>query len=525
MKKKQTYKEYLQKSFIQYAMVLFFTMAFLLVLFFMVHFYLTVVRQNTQSNIQTVSYFQDKYDSYEKECDVLVKNKDIFSTLDGDLSARTELSRSLYSFANQEDIKAIFVLLDRNGEVVLSNLTSGNTINFSSSPFVVRTISRLQNKPETTLAQICDVELTQEQNCFYSFAKEIVNEKNECEGYLFLNMKTSNMDEYADNLNDEILIVDRFNNAIFSSIKLEKDPGDKFPARRVNLEIERNGIYTIEKEKMYTRLYSIENPEIRIYTLTSIERNIQMLRMAGSFFMLMLVAVGILIILMTRLYTRLNERGMRDLMRDLEVKNLEEQFNPHFVFNVMESVRFQIDEDPHKAQDMLLAFSTLMRYSINYGQSKVRLETDIDYLSDFLMLQKIRYNNLLTYEFQIPDELLDCMIPKLLLQPIIENSIRHGFIKGKELHIQIIAEEKDNELIFTIKDNGKGITEEKLKEIRARFEEEVSDETIKHVGLYNVEKVLSMLYGEQYGLTINSHIDEGTIVILRMPYEVEDEDV
>lgn len=191
----------------------------------------------------------------------------------------------------------------------------------------------------------------------------------------------------------------------------------------------------------------------------------------------------------------------------------------------MESVRFQIDEDPKKAKNMLLAFASLMRYSINYGHSKVRLETDIDYLNDFLMLQKIRYNQLLSYDFHIPDELLDCLIPKLLLQPIIENSIRHGFVKGQQLHIDIKAEHVGDELIFTVQDNGKGIPEEELQEIKERFKEEVSDDTVKHIGLYNVEKVLSMLYGEEYGLKIDSTINVGTTVVLRMPYEIEEEDV
>ena len=191
----------------------------------------------------------------------------------------------------------------------------------------------------------------------------------------------------------------------------------------------------------------------------------------------------------------------------------------------MESVRFQIDEDPEKAQEMLMAFSTLMRYSINHGQTKVRLETDIDYLNDFLMLQKIRYNNLLLFDFEIPDELLDCLIPKLFLQPLVENSIRHGFSPGKALHIKISARHENDDIVFEVSDDGKGIDEIKLKEIKDSFNEEVYDKTIQHIGLYNVEKIVNKLYGDKYHLDIHSEINKGTKVIIHVPYEQEEDDV
>ena len=86
---------------------------------------------------------------------------------------------------------------------------------------------------------------------------------------------------------------------------------------------------------------------------------------------------------------------------------------------------------------MLRSFASLMRYSIHYGDTKVPLETDVEYVNDYLLLQKARYNNCLHYEFHIPEELLDCRVPKLLLQPVIENSIKHGYQAGKILNISI----------------------------------------------------------------------------------------
>ena len=525
MNKKQSFKEYLKKSFIQYAVVLFFAVLLLVIGFFVFNYYMNVVQHNKTTNEEVTKLFTKEYSRYQDFVDELAKDESLIELLsDGTNSSRQNVSSMLYDFANSGDFKAYFLVSDDSGNTILSNLNKNNQSAFIQSSFMKRITSRISSSSDDLVKAICDVEMTYDQDLMYSFARGVFDNKNDLVGYIFLNMRAGDIRDYAYLLNEDVLIVDRFNNAIFASYTLQKDPGDKFPERRVTLDVDKNGIYEVAGEKRYVRVNHLSE-EIDIYTLTSIKGMIDMLRLAGGFFLLMFIAVGILMTLMTRLYTKINERGARDLMRDLEVKNLEEQFNPHFVFNVMESVRFQIDEDPKKAQNMLLAFSTLMRYSINHGHSKVRLETDIDYLNDFLMLQKIRYNNLLTYDFHIPDELLDCMVPKLLLQPIIENCIRHGFVQGRELHIDIDAKQEGNNIIFNIKDNGKGITEERLKQIRESFEEEVSDETVKHVGLYNVEKVLSMLYGEQYGLTINSKIDEGTNVLLNIPYELEEEDV
>ena len=170
---------------------------------------------------------------------------------------------------------------------------------------------------------------------------------------------------------------------------------------------------------------------------------------------------------------------------------------------------------------MLLSFANLMRYSINYGHTKVSLETDVEYVNDYLLLQKVRYNNCLRYEFLIPDQLLECQVPKLLLQPVIENSIKHGYQQGKILEIVVQVERVGNDLRFVVRDNGRGIDADRLAAIRESFTMELNSEYIKHIGLYNIQKVVELMYGPDYGLTIESTPDVGTTVTLTMPYEVE----
>ena len=206
----------------------------------------------------------------------------------------------------------------------------------------------------------------------------------------------------------------------------------------------------------------------------------------------------------------------------MEIKHLESQFNPHFVFNVMETIRFQMEQDPKEASRMLRSFASLMRYSIHYGDTKVPLETDVEYVNDYLLLQKARYNNCLHYEFHIPEELLDCRVPKLLLQPVIENSIKHGYQAGKILHISIRAEASGENLRFTVEDDGRGMEPERLEAVRNCLNREPEAVLAEHVGLYNIQKVVRLAYGPDYGLEIQCRLDAGTAVILRIPYEMED---
>ena len=524
MSKKIQYNDYLKKSFIQYAIVIILLILLLIIGFFAFNYYLSVIKQNKESNDLISDVFIDEYHTYKNEIITLSKDdetKKVFDDNDNTLSKRL-LSETLHKFVNNTRLKGYYVVVNRTDEIILSNLNKDNQDIFLNSLFYRKNISRL-NEYQTVDSHVNDLDFVKNQDCIYSFSQIVEND--DIVGYLFLFIRKNDFVDYIDKLNEEVIIIDRYDNTIFSSFDLPKDPGEKMPETRVKLNLNDKQVVEINNVRMYVRLHHMLPEDIKIYTLTSIERNMQMFKTAAIFFLGMAIIIGIFAYIMAKLYTRLNERTVSELMSNLEIKNLEEQFNPHFVFNVMESVRFQIDENPSKAQDMLLAFSTLMRYSINHGQTKVRLETDIDYLNDFLMLQKIRYNNLLTFEFDIPDELLDCLIPKLLLQPIVENSIKHAYVAGKPLHITITGEHVENDLLLKVTDDGKGITDQVLLDISQSFNEDVSHKNIKHIGLYHVQTIINKLYGDKYGLKIDSKENDGTTVLITIPYEVEEEDV
>ena len=204
----------------------------------------------------------------------------------------------------------------------------------------------------------------------------------------------------------------------------------------------------------------------------------------------------------------------------LRLENIRNRMSPHFIFNVLETLRYEIAIDAAKASDMVMAFANLMRYSIYYGSTIVPLQTDIEYINDYLLLQKMRYNRRLNYHIDIPEELMGCKIPKLLLQPVVENSLVHGMKDIRSIAINISAWKEKGQLKLCVEDNGSGIREEKLEELRKGLEQE--DVYREHIGLYNSHRVVRLLYGPESGMTIESSPGNGTKVTVTLPADMEE---
>lgn len=567
------FQDLLRRSFMGYIFLIIVAILVLMVGGLAVNFATVVVGGCRESNRSLALYIQDQYEAYQGGLEELSARPEIRQALvDRGGEGWTQANQQLYQFVNGQNFKAYFVLLDGEGNPVCSNFNERNQESFAGAPLIGGMRERLNKSPEDTLCFICDVPLTSEQMCSYSFGRSVLDEQGEPMGYLFFNLRTESLQRQFRTVSQEVLLTDRYDNIIHTTLDLEDDPTDKVPSGKYAMGISTDGIQEISGVYYYISASTVTPQGMRLYTLTSLEIHIQALWYGLFLFVLLLLILGAIVLLMTRAFVQQNAREMqeltravaeldrsselcelspqcseesqqlytqfrnitlhlRELIRDnselqdrrrqMEIKQLEEQFNPHFVFNVMETVRYQINEDPEAASEMLLSFANLMRYSINYGHIKVSLETDVEYVNDYLLLQKVRYNNCLHYEFHIPDQLLECQVPKLLLQPVIENSIKHGYQQGKILEITVQVDRVEDDLRFVVRDNGRGIEPSRLEAIRESFTMELNSDYIKHIGLYNIQKVVELMYGPPYGLTIESTLGEGTTVTLTLPYEVE----
>jgi sensor histidine kinase YesM len=198
-----------------------------------------------------------------------------------------------------------------------------------------------------------------------------------------------------------------------------------------------------------------------------------------------------------------------------QVKQLEAQFNPHFLFNTLDNIRFMSKIDPEASDKMIIALSTLLRYSISDAEEEIQVEEDMRYTESYLTILKIRFNRRFTYDIDIEEKVKKYLIPKLMMQTLIENAVKYGYAEGDVLHVTIKGFEKDGNLIFICRDSGGGIKEDMLKQIRENLLLPVN--RTNHHGIYNIHRRIQLMYHGDYGVTLESKLGEGTVVTLTLP--------
>ena len=217
----------------------------------------------------------------------------------------------------------------------------------------------------------------------------------------------------------------------------------------------------------------------------------------------------------------LNQRVNTELnrKRELEISSLQAQINPHFLYNTLYDVQqLCVIGDMDLAAEMVSDLAQFYRTGLSRGRQIITLREELTHVESYLHIQMHRYTNVFTYEVRIPEQFMDMKVPKLTIQPIVENAIYHG-IKPKLTNdgLIIIEAETENESVLLIKvsDNGVGIDADNLKRI---LEEINSDtETRKGYGMHNVHNRLRLQLGAEYGITIKSEVDVGTVVVIRLP--------
>ncbi len=215
--------------------------------------------------------------------------------------------------------------------------------------------------------------------------------------------------------------------------------------------------------------------------------------------------------------TSLMDRQRRDQqsLHRAELELLQAQINPHFLYNTLDSIAIlaesQREED---VIDMVNSLSTFFRNSLNQGRDIISLRSELIQARSYLEIQQIRYSDILTWKIDVPEEIQDCSVPKLILQPLIENALYHGIKnrRGRGL-LTITGEESGEDLLLYVKDNGAGMAPDRLALLRSgNFEEHHSG-----LGLKNVHQRIRLYCGSPYGLSFDSVPGEGTTVTVRLP--------
>ncbi|HVJ48036.1 histidine kinase [Desulfitobacterium sp.] len=201
------------------------------------------------------------------------------------------------------------------------------------------------------------------------------------------------------------------------------------------------------------------------------------------------------------------------LTTEAQLDALQAQINPHFLFNVLNTIITTSRTNPNRSRRLLIYLSEFFRWAMKSKGTLIPLEEELKFVHTYLILEKARFGRKLQVKSQIPKELMNAEIPRLSLQPLVENAVKHGITpKIGNGTVWIEVEEKENKLYICVRDDGMGIPQERLSEVL-----KPGVGSGNGVGMANVHERLRGLYGEEYGLQIESVLGQETTVKMHLP--------
>ncbi|WP_035778820.1 sensor histidine kinase [Butyrivibrio sp. MC2013] len=221
-------------------------------------------------------------------------------------------------------------------------------------------------------------------------------------------------------------------------------------------------------------------------------------------------------------------RQEEDQKRKAELKIVQEQFKPHFLYNTLDTINWMARE--HGAKDIVHlvdALTSVFRISLSHGRDYITIKEEINYISSYLYVQKTRYEDKLVFEIDADEECMQTYVPKLILQPMLENAIYHGIkLKRGTGHIKVSVHRVDDNIRMSVEDDGKGMDEQTRDSLRALLRTGAGTESPyvddnQSFGLYYVRERLQLRYKDNYRVDVESAQDMGTKISIIIPFEGE----
>ena len=338
--------------------------------------------------------------------------------------------------------------------------------------------------------------------------------KGQVAGFLLYIFPSAYLQQLAGDGRTGIILVDSLDNARLvkaadGAVAYRKVRSD-FASGRTGLVSTDKGIYYVTGQPLefggstcYLQAVTAVSGLLRLYAIG-----------AGSILLAVLLMVPLILRSIAR-ESKLTAQAVDNLTVIAELRELESQFNPHFLFSTLENIKFMVRLDPGAATEMIMALSALLRYSIDSGGRQVELQEDIKYLQSYMKIQQYRFGNRLEFTADIDQSARAVLVPKLLFQPLLENAIKYGEDEYGKLRIVFQVKVRDGCLWVLVRDAGRGMAADKLAGLKQLLAG--SENNTGHRGLFNVQRRLQLLYGMAYGLTLDCPLDGGTELRLCLP--------
>ncbi|MCD7992146.1 MAG: sensor histidine kinase [Clostridia bacterium] len=562
-KRKQTcFRDEIRKSLIFYALAPCFISLVVLLLVFTAVGSQQIIRKSRTMLEHFSAEFEDVIDSYVDE------NKEMAGELDVELfkghpSYKTEAVSDIYRFLNSQVYRGDYYLFDQERNLVFSTNSQPNVIQYIGNYLPWNTTD--QNDSKNDCIFIYDNTVIDGRALPAWLMFQTVVKDGRLQGYSGFVLKADAFKERLGNMEQPVLLINKFNRLFTDGVsRFQNDRGKLVEELR-----DGGSMVHLENRWYYTGSVSVLDGEASVQVIYDCTSFVQLCLMS-------LVLVGFLALAVTLAIYRsagkvadkkteiiydligaLDQVEKGDLDVSLEITSgdeferighsfntmigsirhllarhqelakenmlatvqiLESQFNPHFLFNTLESIRYMIKFGPGEAEKMLVSLSRMLRYSIQNGKDVVTVKEEMDFISRYLQVMLYRYGDRLKYSIDLEEGSRGASIPRMTLQPIVENSIKYGFGEDRDcLEIRISTRIQKEVLSVIIEDDGVGIRPELLEELRANLDQ--GQNQTDHIGIYNVHKRIRLVYGSRYGVGIDSKTEEGTVVTLRVPCE------
>lgn len=209
--------------------------------------------------------------------------------------------------------------------------------------------------------------------------------------------------------------------------------------------------------------------------------------------------------------------------REAELRSLQAHIKPHFLYNTLDTINWMArKQKAYDVAEVVDSLSTLFRIGLSKGHDIISVRNEMTHIKSYLSIQKARYKDKLHYEIDVAPEVEEAAVLKLVLQPMVENAIYHGIKERRGPgHVHITAHERNGRLLLTVEDDGAGMTEERLAQIRAKLASVQAAKTMQQTdfgyGMMNVQARIQLVFGPPYGIQIESRLGAGTKVIAVLP--------
>ncbi|MEN6315469.1 MAG: histidine kinase [Clostridiaceae bacterium] len=559
-KKNRRFKDDIKKTFIIYALIPVVIVTFCSYIISFSIWYRTVVDRNRRINIEVSGRIETVLSSYMQKAYYSSSEDRIIRCILLRQEENREIYEDYYSFKNSMDIRCNFFIFDNSLSPILASSTKIPEYAKPENAFALGIGRRMLETPDQVvlLQEIYDADSRQ----ILSVGKA-VEYNGKIIGYITFDLDETDLTRIiSENFSVNVVVTDQFSNVISSTNALLTNIFGKLDNNFRNL----SGDIKSTNDRHFITKSDILNNSLSIYTITSIGYFSYIYNIVGILLIILFIMLAVTMYFSARRIAGSKTKAMDEIIRAIEnvrngdldthlniqtndefqiiaesynqmlidikklievnkekarqsvlseIKQLESQFNPHFLFNTLEMIKYMTKIDPASVNKIIQSLSVLLRYSISNANSEVTLGEDIEYTKNYLFIQKHRFGKQFDYTINVEDAAGECIVPKLIVQPIIENAIKYGFERKKTLCVKIRASFVEEKLVIVIYDDGIGIEPDVLGEIRQILKQ--GRNSTAHIGLFNVHRRIQLIYGEKYGVELMSEKNQGTMVKIILP--------